>query len=481
MANKLASYRASQLTESGVSKGTNALDTPLWSDARNVVFRDGGPQKVGGFIVGATIAGAGIIRGMDATMDETFTQRIFFGTASALYKIAPGTAEGIVSLAGGIAGYVDETASHIATTWSFARYGNWMICVNGVSPPLVWKSGTSAALLAGATFTKAEIVKQSRSYVLAFNTSNAGTYIEWSDADNPESWTPTSTNSAGNVQIRDMDGPIVAVTTLGEQFLVLGRNQAYLLSFVGEPLIWQYQPALVGIGACSKQSVVEVNRTVYGMDAQGFWATDGVTFRRIGTTQIWDWVKSVYASGGLSKVAATYDSTTETVYWSIPSASGEPTVTVGFTVPTQAWTILDFGRGAWIPQTGVYAFPIGASGNVIYYHAFAGATDAAGSAMTAYVQTKPLDLEDPRAWKYLEALQFQFRKLTGTVKLFVGWQSDLDDAIEWDSGTVIDDGFEPVYTQASGRFLSFKLQSDTLGANWAISGFDVFGDIGGTV
>ncbi len=474
----LASLRASPATESGVVKGANALDVPLWSDARNVLFRNGGPEKIGGWVGVVGVSGAGAVRGMDALQDEAAVQRLFFGDASRLWMWVPGT---VSELADGLTGHVDETPTRDATVWSFARFGNWMICANGVDPVRVWRDGGTSEVLAGTTFTRAEIVRASRSFVLAFNTSNGAGYVEWCSGDDPEDWTPASGNSAGNLQVRDLNGPIKAVVPLGEQFLILGKNQAFLLSFVDAPLIWAYQPALQGIGAVGKAAAVEANRIAYGLGEMGFWATDGVTFRLIGTTAILEWLKTVWDGTQLSKVAATYDSSTETVIWSIPTASGggEPTVSVAYTIPGGAWSVLGFGRSAWVPQLGVFKQPWGASGGTLHAHNVG--HDAGGAALAAHAQTRPLDLGAPRAWKYLEAVEIQLRRLAGAVTLHIGWQANLDDPVTWDAGTPLGAGFAPVYTSAAGRFLSLRIGSTALGADWAMSGGDIWGDIGGNV
>lgn len=479
MAKILASLRASAATDSGVVKSANALDVPLWANARNVLFRDGGPSKVGGWVGVFTVSGAGAIRGLDALQDEAAVQRMFFGDATKLWMWwVPGT---VSTLASGLGGYANQTVTRDATVWSFARFGNWMVCANGVDPVRVWKTGASSEVLAGTTFTRAEIVKASRSYVLAFNTSNGAGYVEWCAGDNPEDWTPTATNDAGNVQIRDLNGPIKAVCGLGEQFLILGKSQAFLLAFAGAPLIWSYQPALQGIGAVGKAACVEANRQVYGLGEMGFWVTDGVTFKLIGTTAILPWLKTVWDDSQLSKVAATYDASTETVVWSVPTqaGAGEPTLSVAYTIPTGAWSILDFGRSAWIPQLGVYQQPWATNAGTIFAHNEG--LDAAGSAMTAFAQTKPMDLGAPRAWKYLEAVEIQLRRLSGTAKLYIGWQANLNDPITWDAGNALSGDFAPIYTSVSGRFLSLRVESSALGADWAMSGGDVWGDIGGNI
>jgi hypothetical protein len=119
---------------------------------------------------------------------------------------------------------------------------------------------------------------------------------------------------------------------------------------------------------------------------------------------------------------------------------------------------------------------IAADGAVRFY---AEGTDAAGSALTAWVQTKPLDMDQPRAWKYVDALSVQMRRLSGTVQVRLGWQENHDDAIQWESYQTLDDGFEPLFWRSAGRFISMEIRSDTVGADWALTGGELWGEMQG--
>ena len=80
MAKKLFSIRGSQLTESGIFKSTHALDAPLWTDGVNVIFKNGGAQKIGGSTQVATQSVTTPVRGAEAYQLSDNIQRLFFGT-----------------------------------------------------------------------------------------------------------------------------------------------------------------------------------------------------------------------------------------------------------------------------------------------------------------------------------------------------------------------------------------------------------------
>jgi hypothetical protein len=88
-------------------------------------------------------------------------------------------------------------------------------------------------------------------------------------------------------------------------------------------------------------------------------------------------------------------------------------------------------------------------------------------------------MDQPRAWKYVDALSVQMRRLSGTVQVRLGWQENHDDAIQWESYQTVDDGFEPLFWRSAGRFISMEIRSDTVGADWALTGGELWGEMQG--
>jgi len=480
---RLFSIRAGQVTESGLYASVHPLDAPLWAEGENILFRDGGPCKVPGWVTVTTVPGAGVIRGMDALQDEAAVQRLFLGDATKLWMWNGST---VTQIGSGFTGQVNETVTAPATAWSFARFGNWMLASNGRNPVQIWKGSGSAAALAGTRFNRAEIVMNVRSHLLALNTANGGSWVEWSDADNPEIWTPSSSNAAGDLNIRDMNGPIQAAVRLGENVAVYSKNQMFVLSYAGDPFIFTYQPALTGIGAVGKMAVVEANRRNYGMGRDGFWETDGVSYRYLDTLALRDHWRSRVDMGSLSKVVATYDPGMETVTWFLPTAgTKENSFGVVYHLNNGAWSVLNYGRCAAVSQMGIYRQPVMASaeGGIQFHNE---GTNAHLSTLTAFVRTKPLDFDGPERdvadrIKYLDKVLVQARRLAGTVELRVGTRMHLDDAVSWGGYQPLDAGMRPIHARAAGRYVTLEVRAAGPGSDFALSGFDIHGEIGGTV
>ena len=98
-----------------------------------------------------------------------------------------------------------------------------------------------------------------------------------------------------------------------------------------------------------------------------------------------------------------------------------------------------------------------------------------GSALTATLTSKPLDFNEAGAFKSITFVSLQMRTLTGTVNVRLGTQNNLDDSVSFSSSTALDDGFEKINVRQTGRFITLEVSSSATGANWAMTGFDMYG------
>jgi len=486
MNTKLASIRGSDLTQNGLAPSRHPLDVQIWRDGRNVLFRELGPQKQLGRTNLVALGGAGVVRGMGALQDSSGTQRLFLGDEDTLYMWDTST---LTAIKTGLSGATNETSTAPATAWSIERFGDWAVATNGVDAPQIWKTGSSSSNLSGLTFTRAQIFLKRAQFILAFNTNNGALpgaiSFEWCDEDDPEDWTPTAVNAAGNLTIRDMDGEIKAAVNFGPNIAVAGKDSLYLVPFVGSPVYFAYNPALTGIGAVGKMAMVQAGQLLFGMSRAGIWRSDGVSYDYIDTPDIRADLRAVMDTSQLSKTVAWHDDENDMVMFSIPTtaASGEPGITAGYNYKTGAWTLFDWAVSGAVPQQGVFDQPYTAiSRDVVKLNS---GVDAHTSALTAYVQTAPMDFGDANAIKSLDSISVEIRRLAGTARIRVGSQMNLDDAIGWSDYITIDDGFETVYLRgaagslSSGRFFTLEINSNAVGDDWAASGFDIYGRVTG--
>ena len=482
MSQSLYRVRAGDTAESGLKPVPHKLDVDLWRDGLNVIFFEGGPQKIPGWVSPVAFTPSFPIRGMLAIQDDAGIQRLFFGDKNTLFHY---NSVSIATIGTGYNGAQHETSTTPAAAWSMTQWGNWLVASDGANNMQVWKGTGSAAAIAGSPPTRAQIVLKKDNHLLCINNSLGFNNYAWCKADDLENWEfADPASSAGNNIMREMNGPAVAACEFGGKVAVLGKSQLFFISYIGAPLYFGHKFQLGGIGACGKMALCEANGFLYGFDDKGAWMSDGTSFRRIDSPAVREYIQDNINLGQLSKVVVCHNSAQQEVQFFFPGDSGEVEFGLGFRYANNSWTKLGYGRSGAVQQPGVFKYHITADPTEgLAFQGKLSGVDSWNDPLVAWVQTRPLDLDRPDYWKYVDVVMAQLRRSTGSFKVQLAWQEALTDAISWiDSDpAVLDEGFSPAYFRETGRFLSLKFGSTGLGADWALSGFDVFGESAGRV
>lgn len=478
MADLLASVREG--LSSGLSLGLHPMQGQVWRDGRNVIFRDGGVRKMGGWSAPFAAPGTLPIRGMGQHLKQNGVSQLYFGDINHLWKW---DSNAVTQVGSGYTGSQDASVNSPAMMWSLESWGDWMLATNGKDGPLVDKNdGNGMVALAGATFTRAEIFIRRGTHMIALNTSNGFNWVEWCHSDDVNTWAPTASNSAGNLAMRDIDSPIMGAVELGSYIAIYTRNKMFLMSFLGAPFIFGIQPALTGIGVVGKKALCSVGRQNYGLSEQGFWTTDGAQFNYFDDPILKDYIQKNINWAQASKVCCVHDQKNAQIIWFYPSVSGtgENDSGVAYDYKRNAWTLYDFGRTAALGKGALDYLIQAAPDGKVYFHN--SGVDADGVALHAWVQTRPADLGDATKYKFIERIYTLVKDLTGTFQLSVGTQEKLTDSITWYGPFTTDTSFstfEEIYE--TGAFITLKFESVNVGDDWQLDGFDFYGYFGGDV
>ncbi len=471
----------------GIVPDAHDITDFVWADARNVRFNELGVRKMAGWEAAFVKPGSNPVRGLGQVLDLN-GQNIFFGDQTKLYWWNTTT----VATAGtGFSGITDETVTAPATSWSFEEWGNWAIATNGVDAPQIWKTSGNFANLAGSPPGTAEIVLKLNAYMLLFNTDSGDTDYAWCSADDVEDWVAVTNNTAGGATIRDMSSKIVAAVPLGTGIAVYGKSDMVLISFIGAPFIFGHKPAVQGVGAVSKYSVISVGRQNYGWSANGFFVTDGINTKWIDTETIRRTVFDEVNTAQYSKICGYHDAANTEIKWYYPIGN-EPDKGVGYNYITNAWTFYGHGRTS-AQDKRIFNFPLTAANNgAVYFEEFGNNADE--QPLVTYAETKanpffrtdrdgknPMSMEDQ--FKYIEAIKLALTNTAGRgLKFRIGVQDKLSDPIIWTKHFYADRNMEPVYPDLSGRWITLSIESDQLGDAWTLQGFTIHGKlIGGPV
>ena len=339
-------------------------------------------------------------------------------------------------------------------------------------------TGTGAAF----TFTvcdmdvdQVKIFTKRGPHILGFNTSASGREFIWSDADDPDTWVTTASNLAGALEIRELDSEIIAVAPLGSRIAVYGSDQMFLVNYLGNDLVFGYQPALSGLGAVSPQAVVAVGPRNFGLSRQGFFVTDGASFDYI-DKEIRPWVEQNAAAGQLSKATALHDEANKQIRWYFPTDSVGITEGVTYNYELGVWAFVLGDRSAGVGR-GVLPTPVtGTEGGLLLFEN--SGVNGGSTAIEALLTSKPLDLGNADLVKELASLRVGH---VGTGLTYrVGWSETENGAPVYTDWVPIERGFEFQNLRTAGRWLHLGFRSAALNANWEIMSLEIQGRAEGT-
>lgn len=230
------------------------------------------------------------------------TRRIFAGTLTKLYELA-GTAWTDRSRGSPYTGGSD-------TRWSFCQFGDTTMAANLAD---TIQSSSSGAFADTATAPKAKIVVSSNNnFVIAFNTVD-GTYGTspdrwWCCAQGDQTnWTPAVTTLATTGRLVGIEGQIQAALPLGNYVVAYKNRAIFLGTFVGSPVVWQWDLVPGGeAGAIGQEAVCDIGGAHFIVATDGFWLFDGTRPVPLGDGVVRQW--------WLDNSSATYRYRTKVVY-----------------------------------------------------------------------------------------------------------------------------------------------------------------------
>jgi len=140
--------------------------------------------------------------------------------------------------------------------WKFTQFGNSLIAANesNTMQYIDVMSGTTFANLA-VDAPKAKFVTVVRDFVVSGYQSDNKNRVQWSGINNEKTWTTSATTQADFQDVPD--GGFVQGVTGGEFGLVLLERSIVRMSYVGTPLIFQFDNIARNRGCFEPNSVIQ--------------------------------------------------------------------------------------------------------------------------------------------------------------------------------------------------------------------------------
>lgn len=298
--------------ESGLAPSVEPSAGAIWREGSDVWFR---PLSITNSL--GTELALNVIGRQSQAMTQAFADgetRLYFEDLGNVYKW---TGAGSPTLIGDL----DDEGSY-----DLEPFGTWLLATDNVTTPKVWKNDTNGfADIGESEFTRGKIIKKLSNRVLVYNTDVLPAGFHYSSPSDAETWAPTPNNGAGNLPLRDLDSEIIAVADLGPAHAVYTEDRVIIVQYIGEGLRFGApNPALSGVGAVSKDSVISMRDRNFGLFRNGVFMTDGVDYRILDEPFIRDFLQEEVDWSESDQIAGYHDKRSGLLCWSLPLLTGNP-------------------------------------------------------------------------------------------------------------------------------------------------------------
>ena len=364
-----------------------------WFDANLVRWFENTLRPIGGWTTMSSTQFSDVARGMLAYYDNGNARRVIVGTTSNLYLydegknrfditpsgIATGTVDASANIGYGSQFYGENTYGTPrpdnetytpCTTWSIDNFGqNTVACPTSDGKIYYWQNdpNTIAAVLTNAPTSNQGVLVTDERYVMAYGAGGNARKIQFSDQENPTTWTPAATNTAGSFELAS-EGKIQTGVVVRGQILILTDADAHAIDFVGSPFYYTPSKAGSNCGIIAPKAIAVTGTSAFWMGEKSFFRYDGGYTVPI-KSDVSDAIFTDLNAVQRSKIWAVVNGQYNEIWWFYPSTgSTEIDKYVVYNFAEDYWTAGSLARTTGV-DSGVFENPIWAgTDRYIYQH-----------------------------------------------------------------------------------------------------------------
>lgn len=269
------------------------------------------------------------LNSVSADKDNAGVVRLFAGSATKLW-LFNSTNNDLDDVSG--------TTYTSTDKWRFARFGDYFIASNNKDKLQYYDlttTGNFQDLDAGAPTAK--LLTVVRDFVVVGNTTSSSDEVRWSGINNPTTWSSSAVTQSDFQRIPD--GGQIRGLTGGEFGLILLERSIVRMSYVGTPLVFQFDNISKNLGCYESNSVAQWNGITYFLADDGFYSCNGQQVEPIGAEKVnrffWDSVREEV----ISEMSTAVDPFRALILWGYPTDDGYKLLI--YHVPTKRWSYAD--------------------------------------------------------------------------------------------------------------------------------------------
>ena len=234
---------------------------------------------------------------------------------------------------------VSATTYTNATMWKFTQFGNKVIGATEAHTLQAYDLTTTANFAnLSSDAPKAKFVTVVRDFVVTGYQTDNPTRVQWSGINNEATWAVSATTQADFQNIPD--GGRVQGVTGGEFGIVLMDRSIYRMSYVGTPLIFQFDNISRNLGCYESNSVIQWQGITYFLSDDGFYACDGQQIVNIGAEKVNRYFFTTLRESELDLMSVAVDPSKNLVMWGYSSTDLTYRILM-YHVPTKRWAYAD--------------------------------------------------------------------------------------------------------------------------------------------
>jgi hypothetical protein len=218
-----------------------------------------------------------------------------------------------------VGGYNNSTTENARDFWAFTQFGSNIIGTNFADNIQKFEEGVDS-VFSDLVSLKAKYIAVVRDFVVVGYTEESGTTynqrVKWSGINNSSQWTPSQTTQSGYQDIVGSHGNIQQIVGGESSGVVFMEKAIYRMSYIGVPLIFQFDKIADNIGAFAPKSVASFGNMIFFLAQDGFYKlTGGQDLSPIGNARVDNYFFNDLSSN-LDGITSAIDPNNSIVVWS---------------------------------------------------------------------------------------------------------------------------------------------------------------------